>query len=121
MLTPKLSCFNDVPSLFDTSPPINLNTSLDGFRDLAAALPPLPSTPMPSPDRRYNTNMMNERLDIVSVLTEIGMTKYIPKFIHEEIDVLAFSLLDADDLIEVIWTFNQLNRINYIKIIILKD
>lgn len=43
-------------------------------------------------------NVLNENISIISVLTAIGMSKYIEKFLAEEIDLVAFSVLNRVDL-----------------------
>lgn len=118
MLTPKTSRFSGASSsnnrmnelLFDTSPPPSLNLSLDSMRDMRSTLPPIPTTPMPStplpasarsPRASADYNVLNERMDIASMLTEIGMSKYLGKFIQEEIDLFAFFLLNVQDLMEL--------------------
>lgn len=58
-------------------------------------------TPSRSVNASIERQFINERMDVVNILTHIGLDKYIGKFMQEQIDILAFSLLDAGDLTEM--------------------
>lgn len=68
-----------------------------------------PPTPMPkcndaqhsSTDLTFIENILDQSINIATILKEVGMEKYIEKFEREEIDLLVFSMLKSDDLAEL--------------------
>lgn len=117
-LTPKTSRSSlfstaNVPDLLNTSPPDGFNSSFIRANIAGAGTNAANSTgelkpsvsPAITPQKYSNytsdTNILNERFDIDSLLAEIGMSKYIGKFMQEEIDLFAFFLLDEKDLNEM--------------------
>lgn len=53
------------------------------------------------PEIRNISNILNHTTEIRSILTEINMTKYIDLFEENEIDIIAFCLLEIDDIHEL--------------------
>lgn len=113
--TPRTSLFNSSngSELFNTSPPDGFNSpfirgniagaGINGG-NFTGELKPSASpaiTPPKYSNYTSDSNILNERFDIDSLLAEIGMIKYIPRFMQEEIDLFAFFLLDEKDLNEM--------------------
>lgn len=48
-----------------------------------------------------NNSVLNHHIDIVAILEDLKMDRYIDLFRREEIDLLAFCLLEREDLLEI--------------------
>lgn len=109
--SPSPSIFNtsNVPDLFNTSPPDGFNSSFlrggnGGAGTANGELKPTASpaiTPQKYANYTSDCNVLNERFDVDSLLANIGMSKYIGRFMQEEIDLFAFFLLNEKDLDEM--------------------
>lgn len=68
---------------------------------------PMSNTPTPTmslsirDQSKLSNDVMNDSLKIESILKDIHLEKYIDQFNREEIDLYVFSVLNADDLIEL--------------------
>lgn len=78
-----------------TSSPLNLSVASqnDSMLDVNCE----PTMPINS----NISDILNHTTEIRSILTEINMTKYIERFVENEIDIIAFCLLEIDDLHEL--------------------